>query len=194
MCLQGDLDVAAKALASGQVVGVPTETVYGLAVRLDHFGAIRRLLKIKERQADGDKILSLMVSEVGQIGRYAELEKRAFNLALRHFPGELTMVLSKKFDFRHEYFDYFDTIGVRIPDHEYMLKLLNRTGALLVTSANSRGEAPCLTSGELSERMPEVDMVVKGRAGGNLPSTVLDFSDSEDPVVLRQGGLLIVRY
>lgn len=183
-----------KSLDKGEIVGVPTETVYGLAVRADNDDAIQKLLNLKHRHADSGKILSLMLPDVQHISRYAEFEGTARNVAQRFLPGELTIVLPKKNDFGHKYFDYFSTIGVRVPDHEYMLALLNKVGALLVTSANPKGEAPCLTSDELRERMPEVDGVVTGKSGGNLPSTVIDFSNTGEPAVLRQGGLLIVRY
>ena len=84
-------------------------------------------------------------------------------------------------------------MGIRIPDHEYMLELLRESGPLLVTSANPRGEAPCRTSGELNRRMPGVDVIVRGECGGSIPSTVIDLTESE-PRALRQGGLLIVHY
>jgi L-threonylcarbamoyladenylate synthase len=192
--LQDDIRAVVKALDKGAVVGVPTETVYGLAVRADDTAAIRKLLRIKDRHEDSGKVLSLMLPEVDHITRYAEMEERVRNLALRHFPGELTVVLPKKADFDHAYFDNFETIGVRVPAHEYMLGLLGEVGALLVTSANPRGEAPCVNSEELVERMPEIDAVVEGRSGGNLPSTVIDLTVPDEPVVLRQGGLLLVRY
>ena len=191
---QDNLAGVIKSLDKGDIIGVPTETVYGLAVRADNDEAIQKLLNLKHRNADSGKILSLMLPEVQHISRYAEFDGTARNVAQRFLPGELTIVLPKKYDFDHKYFDYFPTIGIRVPDHKYMLSLLNQVGALLVTSANPKGEAPCLTSQELRERMPEVDGVVTGESGGNLPSTVIDFSNPAKPEVLRQGGLLIVRY
>lgn len=191
---QDNLTPVIKSLDQGHIIGVPTETVYGLAVRADNDAAIEKLLTLKHRQKDSGKILTLMLPEVQHISRYAQFEGTARNIAQRFLPGELTIVLPKKSDFNHTYFDYFPTIGIRIPDHTYMLRLLDKVGALLVTSANPRGEAPCLTSDELIERMPEIDGVVTGTSGGNLPSTVIDFSTPQEPAVLRQGGLLIVRY
>ena len=109
------------------------------------------------------------------------------------FPGELTLILKQREDWRHPYFDNFHTVGIRIPNHEYMLDLLRETGPLLVTSANPRGEEPCRTSRELNKRMPSVDLIVKGECGGDLPSTVIDIT-TDTPRPLRQGGLLIVHY
>ncbi|MDR3297813.1 MAG: threonylcarbamoyl-AMP synthase [Candidatus Nomurabacteria bacterium] len=191
---QENIKSVVKSLHEGHIVAVPTETVYGLAVHADNIQAIQKLLNLKHRNEDSGKILSLMLPEVNYITRYAALEGTARNVAQRYFPDELTLVLPKKPDFDHKYFDHFSSIGIRIPAHEYMLSLLREVGALLVTSANPKGEAPCLTSKAVIKRMPEVDTVVVGRSGGNLPSTVLDFTSPEEPVVLRQGGLLIVHY
>ena len=103
------------------------------------------------------------------------------------------MIFEKRADFSHEYFDNFNTIGVRIPEHEYMLKLLQKTGPLVVTSANPRGEKACLEAKEVKKRLPSVDAIVRGKSGRNLPSTILDIR-SGIPHILRQGGLLIVHY
>ena len=184
---------AIKTVENDGIVAVPTETIYGLAVRLDRPVAIQKLLHLKDREPGSGKVLSLMLPNVGQMGNYVELTQKSYNLALRYFPGELTMILPKRNDFKHSYFDNFTSVGIRIPNHEYMLELLDNAGALLVTSANLRGRTPCADSEAVRHTLPTVDAVVRGRAGGNLPSTVLDMT-VDDPLVLRQGGLLIVHY
>ena len=77
--------------------------------------------------------------------------------------------------------------------HKYLLGLLRAAGPLLMTSANPRGEAPYRTSKEVAEKIPQLDTIVEGTSGGNLPSTIIDWT-GEKPVPIRQGGLLIVRY
>ena len=190
---QQNLNRAQDILNKGGILGVPTETVYGLAVKADNVAAIKKLLKLKNRAVGSGKVLTMMVSNVDEMRKYANMSFLATNLAYRYFPGELTMILPKRKGFMHPYFNNFDTIGIRIPEHDYMLNLLRETGPLLVTSANPRGEAPCYNSDELIERLPSVDGVVNGVAGGNLPSTILDMTGAE-PRPIRQRGLLIVRY
>ena len=190
---QEDKQSAIKTLRKGGILGVPTETVYGLAVMADNTDAIKKLLNIKNRHIDSGKVLTMMVADVDDMKKFVEMDRMTTNLARRYFPGELTLILNQRKDWRHPYFDNFHTVGIRIPDHEYMLDLLRETGPLLVTSANPRGEAPCRTSRELNKRMPSVDMIVKGECGGGLPSTVIDMT-TETPRSLRQGGLLIVHY
>ena len=190
---QNNFRDAKNTLNKGGILAVPTETVYGLAVKFDDKMAIQRLLNLKERQIGSGKVLTMMVADVEQIPEYAEMTERTMNLARHYFPGELTLLLPKNNAFVHPYFDNFEKIGIRIPDHPYMLKLLREAGPLLVTSANLRGEKPCHNSHDVELCLPEIDMLVEGESGGNLPSTIIDWSAAE-PVQLRQGGLLIVRY
>jgi L-threonylcarbamoyladenylate synthase len=190
---QEDKNAAVAILNKGGILAVPTETVYGLAVRLDNANAIKKLLNLKNRSIDSGKFLTVMLPDVNDITKYARIDRKHMNLARHYFPGELTLVLQKHPEFRHVYFDHFDTIGIRIPAHDYMLDLLREAGPLLVTSANPRGEAPCRDSREVQDRIKNIDGIVRGRAGGSLPSTIIDWSD-EEPRQLRAGGLLIVRY
>ncbi|MBO4855328.1 threonylcarbamoyl-AMP synthase [Candidatus Saccharibacteria bacterium] len=190
---QGYLEDAKKALNRGDILAVPTETVYGLAVKLDNTAAIRKLLELKNRQIGSGKILTIMIADVDEIKNYAVVNRKTMNLARHYFPGELTLILPKRRAFKHPYFDHFNTVGIRIPDHKYLLDLIRTTGPLLVTSANPRGEAPCRSSKEVAERLPKVDAIVEGVSGGNIPSTIIDWTE-EEPVPVRQGGLLIVRY
>jgi L-threonylcarbamoyladenylate synthase len=190
---ENDKQTAVDALNKGAILGVPTETVYGLAVKADNTEAIKKLLNLKDRPIGSGKVLTMMVADVDEMFKYAKMNHRVTNFARHYFPGELTMILPKNKDFDHPYFNKIDTIGIRIPQHKYMLDLLRETGPLLVTSANPRGERPCYTSKELAKRLPSVDMVVNGEAGGSIPSTIIDFTH-DDPYPVRQGGLLIVRY
>ena len=190
---ENDKQIAVEALEKGAILGVPTETVYGLAVKADNTEAIKKLLNLKERPVGSGKVLTMMVADVDEMFKYAKMNRRKTNFARHYFPGELTMILPKNEAFSHPYFDKVGTIGIRIPQHRYMLDLLRETGPLLVTSANPRGERPCYTGKELGRRMPSVDMIVDSKAGGSIPSTIIDFT-TEDPYPIRQGGLLIVRY
>lgn len=188
-----DKKAAKDALNNGGILAVPTETVYGLAVRLDNTRAISKLLTLKNRAIGSGKMLTIMVPEVAQIPEYASVDDRRMSLARRFFPGELTMILKKNPAFKNPYFDHFNTVGIRIPANDYMLQLLKQTGPLLVTSANLRGEAPCKDATEVRKRLKSIDGIVRGKAGGSLPSTIIDWS-GEQPRQVRAGGLLIVHY
>ena len=181
-------EVAAE-LNHGQIAAVPTETVYGLAIKHNDEPAIKRLIKLKNRTADSGKVFALMLANQNQIGDFAIENDLSKQLSQNHFPGELTLVLPKNPKFKNPYFNNFDTIGIRIPKHDFMLSLLKMTGPLIVTSANLRGEVPALTSDQAAE-LP-VDAVVVGQAGGGQPSTVAKVAGGGRLVILRQGDLVI---
>lgn len=190
---RSDFDGAKRILNTDGILAVPTETVYGLAVKANSKAAIEKLLKIKNRAVSSGKVLTLMLGDVDEMPQFAQMDRRAKIMARHYFPGELTLILPKARGFQHPYFDNFETVGIRIPAYDYMLELIAKTGPLLVTSANPRGEAPCQDSREVKQRLPAVDGVIDGKAGGNIPSTIIDFTKNR-PFPVRQGGLLIVRY
>jgi L-threonylcarbamoyladenylate synthase len=187
---QDQLGEIVKELENGRVVAVPTETVYGLAVKFDDAAAIDKLAEMKQRDYNSGKVFALMLADVGQISRYALLSEAAKQAIAEHLPGELTVVLLKNPEFANPYFDDHRTIGIRIPNHEFMLELLARTGPLIVTSANEKGLIPALDSAAIQQELSEVDVVVEGAAGNQPPSTVVDFTTPE-PRILRQGNITL---
>jgi len=75
-----------RLLDNGAVLAVPTETVYGLAVKFDHADAVAKLLSIKSRKThDDNKVLTLMLADVAEIGQYAQLNAIATKIATQHF-------------------------------------------------------------------------------------------------------------
>ena len=185
---QDDIGGVCEILEKGKIAAVPTETVYGLAVKYDSHKGLDGLIKLKDRELGSGKYFALMVARVEDMENYVEMSKEASELAQKHLPGELTLVLPRKKSFNGYYFKELEEIGVRIPDNEFMLRLLRQAGPLAVTSANLRGEEPAKNSEEASEL--EVGAVVIGEAGGSLPSTVARIVRDEVEV-LRQGGLKI---
>lgn len=190
---QKDKEAAVKILEKGGILAVPTETVFGLAVKLDNEPAILKLLTLKNRPVDSGKILTMMLPDIKAIPQFAVVNRRRMALAHRYFPGELTLILEKNPEFQHGYFNNFDSIGIRIPNNKYMLDLLRKTGPLLVTSANPRGEAPCYNSREVKDRIKNIDGIIRGKSGGSLPSTIIDWT-LDEPRQIRAGGLLIIHY
>ena len=158
-------------LKSGQIATVPTETVEGYAVSLDSISAIRALMKLKDRDYDSGKVFTLVPESPEHINQYAIISKTAQFLINQYIPGELTIILPKNPSFHHPYYDHFDTIGIRIPDHPLFTQILPLTGSLILTSANLRGGTPKSFT-------------------GHLPSTIVD-STTDTPKIIRQGNLQI---
>ena len=154
------------------VTTVPTETVEGYAVALSSEQGIRELMKLKNRGFDSDKIFTLVPESKEAISKYAIISDLAKKLIDQYVPGELTLVLPKNPKFKNFYYDHYETIGIRIPDHPLFPKLLKENGAIILTAANPRGGTPKSTT-------------------GHLPSTVIDLTNPDHPQILRQGNLQI---
>jgi L-threonylcarbamoyladenylate synthase len=165
---------AAAALARGEVVAFPTDTVYGLAVRP---GAEERVYAIKDRPRGLPLIL--MAASIEELERFAMFDERARELAGRWWPGPLTLVLPAVED---------GTLGVRIPDHPTAIDLLRAAGPVLTTSANRHGEPDALTADAAGRLAGLAGVIDGGPVPGGTPSTVLSLASAE-PEVLREGAV-----
>lgn len=163
--------VVCDSLKSDSVVVVPTETVEGYAVALSSENGIRELMRIKERDFDSGKVFTLVPESKEAIKKYVVISERAQKLIDKYIPGEITLILPKNPDFHHFYYDHYDTIGIRIPNHPLFEELLPKTGALLLTSANPRGGTPKSFT-------------------GHRPSTIVDLTGGT-PKIVRQGELVV---
>jgi tRNA threonylcarbamoyl adenosine modification protein (Sua5/YciO/YrdC/YwlC family) len=168
------LAAAAAALNAGQVVVIPTDTVYGLAARPDFPEAVARLYTIKGR-AEG-KPIALLASGAEAAGRYISPE--AVALASPHWPGALTVVSRGE--------------GVRVPDHGWTrARIAECGGALRVTSANLSGRKEATdAAAALSDVGLSADIVVDdGVSPGGVPSTVVKVGDGGAVEILREGAV-----
>ena len=138
---------AATAARRGELIVLPTDTVYGIASRPDDPRATGRLFDAKRRPRD--LTLPVLVGNAGQAREIARFDDRAARLAQALWPGALTLVLprtpsSEAWDLGGDQ----ASIGVRVPDHPLALAVL-AGGALATTSANRSGEQPATTCAEL---------------------------------------------
>jgi L-threonylcarbamoyladenylate synthase len=180
---------AAALLTAGEVIGFPTDTVYGLAALATQEHAVRRVFEVKGRSLS--RPLVLMVAEPDQLETWALVDERARRYMARWWPGPLTLVLPAREGVGPPLTSGGRprTIAARIPDHDAALRLLREAGdALATTSANRSGEPPALTPLETAWVEGLAAVLDGGRAPGGVPSTLLDVSGPEVRV-LRQGPI-----
>ena len=179
---------AAGALADGGVVVLPTDTVYGLAVRPDLPRAIEKVFALKGRPRE--KALPILGGGVEDLEGVAAFDARARTLASAFWPGPLTIVLPRRkgFDVDLGGDAGITTVAVRVPAAEPTLTLLGVTGPLAVTSANHSGSAPALTVADARATFGEAVAIYLdgGRTKGE-PSTVVSLAG--ELKVLRRGPL-----
>lgn len=184
------VDDAVAALSSGEVVVIPTDTVYGLACSPYHEKPVRMLSELKGRSA-GQPIALVAASLDWLFECVPELRGRAGVVARALLPGPYTLVLPNP-ACRYPWLtgDRPDTIGVRVPDVGGVPReILAAAGAIAATSANRHGEAdPRRLEDVPREIRNAVAVVVDGGELLGTPSTVLDLT-GEEPLVLREGAV-----
>jgi L-threonylcarbamoyladenylate synthase len=187
MSAPGALDEAAAALAAGEVVGIPTDTVYGLAVDPSRRGAVDALFALKGRP--GSVEIPVLVADVVQADAIAVLEGPARRLVQRCWPGALTVVVARRAGVDWPLGGDGTSIGVRCPAHPLVRSLCAAVGPLAVTSANLHGEPPLHDAGSVHGAFGDVlGAVVDGGTCAGRPSTVVDLR-VEPARCLRQGAL-----
>jgi len=181
---------AGEVLRAGGIVVYPTDTTYALGVNATDDAAVARLFGMK-RRARG-KPVHLAVASIDLAARYAVLNSEALTLAAAFLPGPLTLVVPRRGEVPDSLVAGLPTVGIRIPDHELCLEMLESAGiAVTATSANLSGEPAAYSVAEIQDQFGDavaaVDMILDG---GRLPlippSTVVDLTHSP-PRILRQG-------
>jgi len=182
------LDIAREYLLSGAVIVFATDTVYGIGCMVDQALAIERIYAIKER--DKLKAIPVLIGKTGQLQQIAQhVSPAADQLITTFWPGALTIIVKKNPNLPQQLTGY-DTVGVRMPDHEWLRQLLIICGPLAVTSANISGQ-PSLSTAEsvLLSLDGRIDLLVDGgQCNGGIPSTVIDCT-SEPVKILRDGAI-----
>ena len=180
------LEAATVAVRAGEVVGIPTDTVYGIGADPLNESAVARLFDLKGRPEH--KPVGLLVASVSQAAEIGEIEGFAAELATRHWPGALTLVVTPKVILANWVGDAQRfTVGLRVPDHPVAIELLAIVGPLAVTSANVSGGEEAMSDAEARQVFgDQVAVYVEGQAPGGEASTVVDATGIA-PVVLRQG-------
>ncbi|MDF1594988.1 MAG: L-threonylcarbamoyladenylate synthase [Acidimicrobiia bacterium] len=180
------IDAAVAAIHRGLIVGVPTDTVYGLAVDPLNTEAVAALYELKGRP--DEKAIPVLVATVAQALEIVDIPPEIEDMALRHWPGPLTLVLRRHVELP----DWVGerergTVAVRIPDHPVALDFLSAAGPLAVTSANRSGNPPAQDEVEARELLGSgVAVYLEGRSPGGEPSTVVDMT-TNPPRLVREG-------
>jgi L-threonylcarbamoyladenylate synthase len=181
--------VAAARLCDGGVVVVPTDTVYGLAARPTDAEAVRAVYRMKGRPEGMHlPVLAASIAQVRALG--VAFSPAAAALAQRWWPGPLTLALGFETGLdRPAWLDGRAEVAVRIPDHDFLRALLQRTGVLVVTSANPHGAPTPRTAQDVAEGLgPSVGLVIDGGELRDVPSTLVNVN-GDTASVEREGAI-----
>jgi L-threonylcarbamoyladenylate synthase len=167
---------AAATLRAGQVLALPTDTVYGLAALPSVAGATAGLFALKGRSADTPlAVLCASADEALALADPAAVDDRVRRLAARLWPGPLTVVLPRRPGLGYELGEPPTTVGVRCPDHHLIRALAAAVGPLATTSANLTGQpTPATAAGVDALFGRAVGLVLDGGVCSAPPSAVVD--------------------
>ena len=188
--IRDKVSAAAKILREGGLVGLPTETVYGLGANGLDGAAVRRIFEAKGRPQDNPLILH--VSGPQWLTRYcAQVPPLAYVLARKFWPGPLTMILKRGPCVPDETTAGLDTVAVRCPNHPVTLAIIREAGVpIAAPSANLSGRPSCTTAQDVLEDMDgKIQCLVDGGpCAVGVESTILDLTCTP-PRLLRPGGV-----
>ncbi|MBQ1546441.1 MAG: threonylcarbamoyl-AMP synthase [Clostridia bacterium] len=188
-----NIEYAGKLLAGGELVGIPTETVYGLAANALDGQAVGKIFAAKGRPADNPLIVH--ISDISQIEKFRlvrEIPDTAKKLMDAFFPGPLTIIM-KKGSVPDEVTAGLDTVAVRFPSHPITKKIITAAGVpLAAPSANTSGKPSPTTAGhvfhDLNGKIPCI--IDGGACRVGVESTVITVA-GDLPTLLRPGGITL---
>lgn len=185
--LENQMNEICDVIQKGGIVAFPTETVYGVGIHFNDEEALERLMEAKNR--DYSKAITLMVADKADISQYAYISPQAQKMIDQFMPGMITLIFKKKESVRDIMTNGKSTIGIRIPDSEFVLSLLKKVGPMLVTSANLSQHSNTTSTQEVLNQLDgRIDLVVDGKTSDNIASTVVDVSQDEIKI-LRAGKI-----
>jgi L-threonylcarbamoyladenylate synthase len=201
MILPGDapesIAAAAHCLRLGGLLGLPTETVYGLAANADDDAAVAQIFKAKGRPADHPLIVH--VADVGAVAHYAsDVPEFARQLMQAFWPGPLTLILPRRSGIANATAGGNPTIGLRCPSHPVAQAVLNAlrdtamplcVWGLAAPSANQFGRVSPTTAAHVQGEFGDDLLILDGGACDvGIESTIIDCSRGQ-PVLLRPGAI-----
>lgn len=187
---ENDIGVAADILKAGGLVGIPTETVYGLGANGLNPIAVEHIFQAKGRPQDNPLILH--IPEVSWLERYCEhIPDAAYALAEKFWPGPMTMILPRQKNVPDIVTAGLDTVGMRCPAHEMCRSILNVADIpVAAPSGNTSGRPSPTTAQHMLEDMDgKIDAIMDGGpCQVGVESTIIDLT-CNPPQLLRPGGI-----
>lgn len=186
-----DISAAAELIKNGFVVGIPTETVYGLGADALNEQAVRAVFAAKCRPADNPLIVH--IADFSQAIKYAKnIPDLAYRLADKFCPGPLTMILPKRDIIPLVTSGGLDTVGIRVPSHNVMHRIIIESGCpIAAPSANLSGlPSPTCAEHVMDDMESRIAAVLDGGSSEfGVESTVICFESEETVRILRPGAV-----
>lgn len=178
---------AIEALEAGELIAYATDTVYGLGCDVHSKQAMQRALTLKGYSKY--HALSFLCADLSDISTYALVDTKAYKIMKRCLPGPFTFILPATREVPKLLLTKQKTVGIRVPDHPVCHSLLEEFGRPILSTSVTNREGDPLTDPEdiAREWDHEIALILDSGPLPNLTSTVVDLTDAENPVILREG-------
>ena len=177
---------AVDALEAGEVIGYPTDTVYGLGCDLLNKRAVDKLYSIKG--VPSSHPLAFICPDLSDIARYAVVDKAEYRVLKHYLPGPYCFILTATREVPKLLQSKRKTVGVRVPAHAVILALVRALGRPIISTTAQKGDDdPFVDPNEIDDAFRGLAMVLDAGAGGLVPTTVIDLSVSP-PEIVREGA------
>jgi tRNA threonylcarbamoyl adenosine modification protein (Sua5/YciO/YrdC/YwlC family) len=177
---------AVEALRAGEVIAYPTDTVYGLGCDITNKKAVDRLYQMK--QMDRAHPLAVICPDLGEIAKYAIVDNQVYRVIRRFLPGPYCFILEATRELPRMLQTKRKTIGIRVPNHEVIREIVRQLGRPVIsTTAQRPGHEVHVDPNEIDDDFPGLGLVLDGGAGGVVPTTVVDLTETP-PLVVREGA------
>ncbi|MBB3211256.1 tRNA threonylcarbamoyl adenosine modification protein (Sua5/YciO/YrdC/YwlC family) [Herbaspirillum sp. Sphag1AN] len=180
---------AAQIINAGGIVALPTDSCYALVCQLDNKDAVERVRRI--RGVDDKHHLTLLCRDLSEIAQYAKVDNRQYRLLKAATPGPYTFILEATKEVpRRLSHPSRKTIGLRVPENRIAHALLEelRQPLLGTTLILPDQKEPLTNADDIRERLEkQIELVIDSGACSLEPTTVIDLSNDDEPLLLRQG-------
>lgn len=185
-----DIKKLSDMIKSGEILILPTDTVYGIVCDSMNEKAVKKIYELKQRELS--KPMNILISNIEMIRKVAKkISKEEEKIVKKFLPGALTIIFEKKDKISNTITAGKDTVGVRMPNHKMLLELIDYLGhPIVATSCNMAGEK-AMTKAEdaLLEFKDKVECIVDGgKIKNGIPSTIIKFEEGKINI-LREGQI-----
>ncbi|MGB4984739.1 MAG: L-threonylcarbamoyladenylate synthase [Erysipelotrichaceae bacterium] len=182
-----NIDEIIALMRNDKTIALPTDTVYGLMAPLSEKG-LNNIKLAKSR--DENKPIPIMVNGLKMLERIADVKEYQLPVINKFMPGCITIIFNKKDCLNDNFTNGLATVGVRIPDDQLLLDVMEILDSpILVTSANLSGQPTCFNDAEVLDQLDgRIDGIILGHSSGNKPSTIVDMTSNELKII-RQGDI-----
>ena len=179
-----NLNEIIDALNQEKVVAIPTDTIYGFSCLATSDKAVQKIYDMKKRSEQ--KSFIILVSANYDLSRIVK-DQELIDVIRRNTPAPLTMVVNKSEELNLSKSFYLPTIAIRIPDNEFLQRILDKVGYMVSTSCNVQGEPNLNDYESIVNAFPDLDAIIEFKTKKDVKaSTIVDLTSSEYKI-LRQG-------